>query len=289
MIHPVIDYNNVINSPIFGGEFSYKTNFTSLSRETAAFDPITTLANTIGLCTNASADPLARMPSQCLLRGMPGTYTRLTAEAQWRRSFTDPFGQIWTPFAILRADAIDCLDLEPAGRFQFPARRRHPGAARDADRRPRISLSLHQRSAVGHHHDRADRADHHSSQRNLCRQASQRRRAEPGVRRQQPVRRRQILGLRPRRRRRPRQCRRAGDHAVRPRRLRQCAVRPVLPAVRPELVRGGRRHQHRPRFRPAEYALRLCRPRQLFAEPNLYVQRARARRRGDAERQPLRG
>ena len=137
------------------------------------------------------------------------------------------------------------LDLEPARRLELPAGRRHPGAARDADRRPRISLSLHQRSAVGHHDDRADRAGHHSSQRNLCRQASQRRRAEHGVRRQQPVQRRQVLRLRPRRRRRPRQCRRAGDHAVRPRRLRQRAVRTVLPAVRPELVRGRRRHQYR--------------------------------------------
>jgi LPS-assembly protein len=107
VIHPVLDYSNVLNNPIFGGEFSYKTNFTSLTRETAAFDPITTLANTASLCMTASADPLARIPSQCLLRGMPGTYTRLTAEAQWRRSFTDSLGQIWTPFASIRADAID--------------------------------------------------------------------------------------------------------------------------------------------------------------------------------------
>jgi LPS-assembly protein len=107
IIHPVLDYSNVINHSIFGGEVSYKTNFTSLTRDTAAFDPITTLANTNGLCTTASADPLARMPTQCLLRGMPGTYTRLTGEAQWRRSFTDPAGQIWTPFASVRADAID--------------------------------------------------------------------------------------------------------------------------------------------------------------------------------------
>jgi len=107
VIYPVVDYNNVINHPIFGGEFSYRTNFTNLSRDTAAFDPITTLANTASLCTTTSADPLARTPSQCLLRGFPGTYTRLTAEAQWRKSFTDPFGQIWTPFAILRADAIN--------------------------------------------------------------------------------------------------------------------------------------------------------------------------------------
>src|SRR3981081_1824836 len=107
VIHPVVDYSNVINSPILGGEFSYKTNFTSLTRETAAFDPITTLANTNGLCLTASADPLARLPSQCLLRGMPGTYTRATGEAQWRRSFTDSAGEIWTPFAIVPPHAHD--------------------------------------------------------------------------------------------------------------------------------------------------------------------------------------
>jgi LPS-assembly protein len=119
VIHPVIDYNNVINSNIFGGELSYRTNFTSLTRSTAAFDPITTLANTIGLCLNASADPLARLPSQCLLRGMPGTYTRATAEVQWRKSFTDPIGQIWTPFAILRADAIDASISNQPGVSNF--------------------------------------------------------------------------------------------------------------------------------------------------------------------------
>jgi LPS-assembly protein len=107
VIYPVIDYSNVINSPIFGGEVSYKTNFTNLTRNDAAFDPITTRANTASLCTAISADPLARTPSQCLLRGMPGTYTRATVEAQWRRSYTDPYGQIWTPFAIVRADAIN--------------------------------------------------------------------------------------------------------------------------------------------------------------------------------------
>ena len=107
VIWPVLDYSNVFNYPIFGGEVSYKTNFVNLTRNDAKFDPITTVANLTGLCTLTSADPLARTPSQCLLRGFPGTYTRFTAEAQWRRSFTDPLGQIWTPFAILRADAIN--------------------------------------------------------------------------------------------------------------------------------------------------------------------------------------
>jgi LPS-assembly protein len=107
VVAPVIDYANVFNYSIFGGEVSYKTNFTNLVRNDAAFDPITTLANTNSLCTTASADPMARIPSQCLLRGMPGTYTRLSAEAQWRRSFTDSAGEIWTPFAIMRVDAIN--------------------------------------------------------------------------------------------------------------------------------------------------------------------------------------
>ncbi|QOZ24178.1 LPS-assembly protein LptD [Bradyrhizobium sp. CCBAU 51753] len=107
VVAPVIDHNNVINSSILGGEFSYKVNFTNLTRETAVFDPITALASSSGLCSLTSADPLARTPSRCLLRGMPGTYTRLTAEAQWRKSYTDPLGQTWTPFASVRADAIN--------------------------------------------------------------------------------------------------------------------------------------------------------------------------------------
>jgi len=106
IVYPLMDYSNVFNYPIFGGEVSYKTNFVNLSRDQAAFDPITTLANTNALCSTMSADPLARLPTQCLLRGMPGDYTRLTAEVQWRKSFTDSFGEIWTPFASARVDAI---------------------------------------------------------------------------------------------------------------------------------------------------------------------------------------
>lgn len=107
IIHPVVDYANVVNRSILGGEFSYKFNFTSLSRETAAYDAITTVAQNNGWCTPTSADPMARTPGQCLLRGIAGNYTRFTAEAQWRRSFTDSMGQIWTPFASLRADLVD--------------------------------------------------------------------------------------------------------------------------------------------------------------------------------------
>jgi LPS-assembly protein len=107
VVLPVVDYANVVRNNILGGELSYKTNFTSLSRDTADFNSISTLGTANSLCNTTSADPLARTPANCLLRGMPGTYTRFTAEAEWRRSFTDPMGQIFTPFAIMRVDAIN--------------------------------------------------------------------------------------------------------------------------------------------------------------------------------------
>jgi LPS-assembly protein len=108
VVWPVIDYSNVINHPILGGEVSYKTNFTNLTRTDAVFDPITAAAAANGSCILNSADPALSINRQnCLLRGMPGTYTRFSGEASWRRSFTDSAGEIWTPFASLRADAIN--------------------------------------------------------------------------------------------------------------------------------------------------------------------------------------
>jgi LPS-assembly protein len=120
VIAPVIDYNNVVNHSVLGGEFSYKGNFTSLTRDTAAFDPITEAALANGSCLPTSADPAKTItPANCLLRGMPGTYTRLTGEVDWRKSFTDSAGEIWTPFASLRADAIDSSVANQPGTSNF--------------------------------------------------------------------------------------------------------------------------------------------------------------------------
>jgi LPS-assembly protein len=120
VVAPVIDYSNVINRNILGGEFSYKTNFTSLTRDTAAFDPVNATALANGTCLPTSADPASNITrSNCLLRGMPGTYTRGTGEVDWRRSFTDSWGEIWTPFASLRADAIDTSVANQPGVSNF--------------------------------------------------------------------------------------------------------------------------------------------------------------------------
>jgi LPS-assembly protein len=104
VIHPVVDYNYVFDRPILGGELGYRINFTSLTRNEANFDPITQSALNNGTCTQ-TADPAVKNSASCLLRGIPGTYSRFSAETQWRRSITDPFGQVFTPFASVRVDA----------------------------------------------------------------------------------------------------------------------------------------------------------------------------------------
>ena len=104
VIHPVIDYNYTFDRPILGGELGYRLNFTSLTRQDANFDAITQSALNNGTCTQ-TADPAIKTTANCLLRGVPGTYTRFSAETQWRRRITDQFGQVFTPFASVRVDA----------------------------------------------------------------------------------------------------------------------------------------------------------------------------------------
>jgi LPS-assembly protein len=104
VIHPVIDYTYTFDRPILGGELSYKLNFTSLTRQDADFDAITQSALNNGTCTQ-TANPAIKNTTNCLLRGVPGTYTRFSAQTQWRRGITDQFGQVFTPFASVRVDA----------------------------------------------------------------------------------------------------------------------------------------------------------------------------------------
>ena len=105
VIHPVMDYNYVFAQPVYGGELSYNVNLTSLSRAIGSFDAISQTAVQTGACLPATADPAQKIPANCLLRGAPGVYTRLSAEANWRRTYTDAFGQVFTPFMRVRGDA----------------------------------------------------------------------------------------------------------------------------------------------------------------------------------------
>ncbi len=115
-IHPVMDYAYTFDQPVFGGELGYKMNFTSLSRQTASFDPISANAQNNNLCgfmngQNPTADTAQKIPANCLLRGAPGTYSRMSAQVDWREQYIDPFGQIFIPFASLRGD-IAAMEIE---------------------------------------------------------------------------------------------------------------------------------------------------------------------------------
>ncbi|RAI41602.1 LPS-assembly protein LptD [Rhodoplanes roseus] len=103
VVHPVMDYTSVLNQQVLGGEVSYRANLTSLSREQAEYNAISQAAFNTGLCST-TADT-AKTAKDCLLRGIPGTYSRLSAEVDWRTRYVDSFGQVFVPFASLRADA----------------------------------------------------------------------------------------------------------------------------------------------------------------------------------------
>jgi LPS-assembly protein len=104
IIHPVVDYRNRLANPLFGGELTYRANLISLTRQDAEFDPISQKAFNTGQCDSLSPDPALKARTDCILRGFPGTYSRGSAEATWRRTLIDPWGEKWTPFVSLRGD-----------------------------------------------------------------------------------------------------------------------------------------------------------------------------------------
>lgn len=106
IVHPVIDHDYVFNSPVFGGELSFHNNLISLNRDTANFDAISQAAVNGNLCAQ-TADPAVINRSNCVLRGVPGNYTRATTEWSWKRTVIDSWGQMYTPFVTVRADAAN--------------------------------------------------------------------------------------------------------------------------------------------------------------------------------------
>ena len=106
IIHPVLDYSNVLAQQVMGGELSYKINLTSLSRQEASFDPINLNAES-SICANGSAetaDPALLNRANCLLRGIPGDYTRGSGEIDWKRTVVTDSGMQITPFLRVSGD-----------------------------------------------------------------------------------------------------------------------------------------------------------------------------------------
>jgi LPS-assembly protein len=107
VVPAVIDHDYTFQQPILGGEVSFHNNLTSITRTTADFDPVTQTAFNNNLCAPTTADPTVKNSTNCLLRGIPGDYTRLSTEWTWKRTVVDQYGQVFTPFASIRADVAD--------------------------------------------------------------------------------------------------------------------------------------------------------------------------------------
>ena len=117
IVAPILDYSKTLPEQVMGGELSYKINITSLSRADASYDPISEAAITQGICANGTAetaDPALLNRSNCLLRGIPGDYSRASTEVDWRRTVVTANGQMLTPFFQLRGDVASVdVDNQP--------------------------------------------------------------------------------------------------------------------------------------------------------------------------------
>ncbi|WP_246669004.1 LPS-assembly protein LptD [Ancylobacter sp. TS-1] len=114
VIHPVLDYSKTLGESVLGGQFSYDFNLTSLTRDeidlratSALYAPTfpTLYDGPTNQCDLAKVeDAGAALRDACLMRGMVGSYTRLSGVVDWRRTFIDTAGQMWTPFFNMQLD-----------------------------------------------------------------------------------------------------------------------------------------------------------------------------------------
>ncbi|MDQ0394230.1 LPS-assembly protein LptD [Labrys monachus] len=110
VVLPVVDYDYIVDHPVMGGEVGWNANFTSLTRDQAAFDNILGKSCVVGTTAITRAN--------CLQRGISGSYTRASASAYWKKTITDKLGEQWTPFAYVRGD-IGYTSLNDSNSTQF--------------------------------------------------------------------------------------------------------------------------------------------------------------------------
>lgn len=92
-VHPVVDYSYFHPDSVAGGELSAKFNFTSLTRLRGD-----------GGWVDADRDWVLDPGEYSRVYGAAGTYSRFSAEVNWRREMIDSIGQVFTPFASVRGD-----------------------------------------------------------------------------------------------------------------------------------------------------------------------------------------
>ncbi|MGV3552342.1 LPS-assembly protein LptD [Rhizobium sp.] len=89
VVYPVFDYTYYHPDSVLGGQLSLTNNITNLSR---------TNTDRYGRLEGVRVND--RFP------GLAGNYTRLTSEAEWKRTFIMPFGLALTPLVAARGDGI---------------------------------------------------------------------------------------------------------------------------------------------------------------------------------------
>ena len=108
VVRPVIDHDYVFKYPIFGGELGFRNNLTSLSRDTANFDPITQAAINGSLCGSTSADPTVKTtPTIACCAAYPATTPASPPNGRGNAPSSIRSGQMFTPFVTMRADVAD--------------------------------------------------------------------------------------------------------------------------------------------------------------------------------------
>jgi LPS-assembly protein len=85
VVYPVVDYSWYAPEPVAGGQLSITANLTNLSRR---------------------ADDNYFEGTDYRVPGLEGSYSRLTTEAEWKRTFTTEQGLQLTPLLALRGDGM---------------------------------------------------------------------------------------------------------------------------------------------------------------------------------------
>ncbi len=83
VVHPVLDHNYILDRPVAGGELRVNSNVTSLSRQES---------------------DIRTVPATDYYAGVAGSFTRASTDVSWQRTFVGAGGQVFTPFAYIKAD-----------------------------------------------------------------------------------------------------------------------------------------------------------------------------------------
>ena len=127
---PVFDYNRVFALPAdrtngIGGEATLDVNVANITQTNAAFQStgLQTFDNAYHLynvCETTVGDKYVNTyyPGACMLRSIAGDYTRASGQASWQRSYIDPIGEVWKPFAFARLDG-EATEINETGSITY--------------------------------------------------------------------------------------------------------------------------------------------------------------------------